>query len=235
MTVVRRVAILGSSISMVVRPREGQPYPRLLEHLLNDSGELWLVQNHSRVAATIDDVTAYLEEVVADQPDVVVFHYGHVEPILRPLRRKTWYGLWGVIVGESPRRARIRLLRQRAILTRNRIGLRRPWTPYVRYQRLLEDSLRYLRKETPARLFVLEANPGDAKIEGWGPGSLAAIRRYNEAAKAIADRVGARWFSLEELLSGGDVAELTPDGTHLSPEGHRLVAARLAAAVRDDR
>jgi lysophospholipase L1-like esterase len=228
---IRRVAVLGSSISMVVRPPEGVAYPHVLQRLLNERrpDDLWLVSNLSRVAATVDDAPLYLQQLVAERPEAIVLHYGHVEAVLRPQTRAAWHRTYGIIIGESRRGAAVRAVRKYAG-ARRRLGLRKQWTPPDRFQRMFNDSLRYLRKETGAALIVLEANPGDQKIETWGPGSLAEIARYNDMMRDVAAEQGAAWMPLDSFLPG-PIEEFIPDGTHFTPEAHVALASALADAV----
>ena len=229
---VRRVAVLGSSISLVVRPPEGVAYPLVLERLLNERSEdeLWLVSNLSGIAVTIDDAHRYLPQLVAERPEAIIVHYGHVEAIFRPQSLAAWHKTYGVIIGESPRGAAMRTVRRKVAGARRRLGLRKQWTPPDRFERTFRDVLRYLRKETGALLLVIEANPGDQKIEAWGPGSLAEIARYNAVMHEIAVEQGATWIALDAALPA-PLETLVPDGTHFTPEGHEVLASVLADAV----
>ena len=217
---------------MVVRPPEGVAYPRALERLLNERDEehLWLLDNRSVIAATVDDAAAYLPELVAERPEAVIVHYGHVEAIYRPQSRAAWHRTYGVIIGEPKWGPTVRTARRKVQGARRRLGLRKQWTPPERFRQTFNDVLRYLRKETGALLIVIEANPGDKKIEAWGPGSLAQIARYNETMRAVAAEQGALWLSLDSFLPG-PVETFVPDGTHFTPEGHAALASALADAV----
>jgi hypothetical protein len=230
--VIRRVSVLGSSISMIVRPSGGLPYPRVLEQLLNEQGsDIWLVENLSRVAATIDDLPEFLPKLVADRPDVVVIHYGHVESIFRPHSRAAWYRTFGVALGESHVDALVRNAKRTFARGRRRLGLLEQWTAIDRFERLFRDSLVYLRKETAASVIVLEANPASAKIEAWGRGSTAAIGRCNTVMRDVAHAEGARWLVLEAML-GEPLGEAIPDGTHFTGRAHAAVAEALNQEIQ---
>ena len=230
---IRRVAVLGSSISMLVRPKGiGLPYPRALERLLNqDAIDLWVVENLSRIAATIEDVAVYLPRLVADQPDVIVFHYGHVEAVQRPQTRSAWYRLHDVGPGAPPRRRHLAIVRAKYAGLRRRLRLRQQWTPLKRFQRVFRETLEYLAAETRATCIVIEANPGDEKVENWGPGSLAAIQRYNQAMCEIAAAGGAIWIPFDRAIRPEAIAYFIPDGTHFTAEGHLALASVLAKEI----
>jgi GDSL-like lipase/acylhydrolase family protein len=228
---IRRVAVLGSSISMIVRPAGGLSYPRALERILNEQhDDVWLVDNLSKIAATIDDLPGHLPRLVADRPEVIVIHYGHVEPIRRPHSRAEWHRTYGVVVGSSSLDERVRRARRRFAMGRRRLGILEQWTPLGRFERLLRDCLVYLRKETSAGLVVVEANPAGPKIEAWGPGSTLAVERCNDMMRSVAQAEGATWLALAPIL-GDPVADAIPDGTHFTEQAHSAVAEALAREI----
>jgi hypothetical protein len=214
---------------MVVRPKgQGESYPRVLEARLNELSEsLWIVDNLSRIAAMIDDTGAYMHRLVADRPDFVVLHFGHVEAIPRPLSRATWYRLHEVKPGSSAWRDRANLAQVRYAGVRRSLGLRRQWTSIERFRRGVAQVLTYLSDETRAQFLVVEANPGDARIEAWGPGSLAAIRAYNDVMRETSATFGAVWVPLSSFVRD-PVGEYIADGTHLTPRGHAMLGNVLA-------
>ena len=229
---IKRVAVLGSSISMLVRPIDRLPYPRTLERLLNeaDDDDVWIVDNYSTIAATVEDLPSYLPRLIADRPEAVIVHYGHVEPIFRPHNRSEWYRTFGVNFGDSPLRRRARAARRSLARSRQRLRLLEQWTPMERFEALLRDGLTYLRKETVSKLILIEANPGGPKIESWGPGSTAAIAGCNEVMRRVAADMGASWLDLESAL-GAPLSEAIPDGTHFSAEAHDALALAIQAAL----
>jgi lysophospholipase L1-like esterase len=88
-------------------------------------------------------------------------------------------------------------------------------------------------------ILLVEANPIGRRVEEYGPGSLAALERYNEAVRELALRYGAEYVPLEELYRCDpelrDIDVLLPDGTHFSARAHAAMAQVLGnriAAVR---
>jgi len=217
---------------MVVRPRgSGLPYPRVLESILSETtGEVWVVDNLSRVAAIASDSSTYADRLVADQPEAIVIHYGHVEAVRRPHSRASWYRIHEVRPGSPRWRPLLNWFRVRSAGARRVVGLRRQWMTLASYERALDELLGYLRSETLATLILVEASPGNDRIERWGPGSLGQIARYNDVSQRAASRFGAVWLSLEQA-AGSSHDEVCPDGTHLSGEGHRRLAEVLASIV----
>jgi lysophospholipase L1-like esterase len=98
----------------------------------------------------------------------------------------------------------------------------------------LRDSLDYLRKETTASVVVVEANPGNSKIETWGPGSMDAIARCNAMMRRVAGESGAQWLDLESAL-GIPIGDAAPDGTHFTAEAHAALADGLVKLIQADR
>ena len=240
---VRRIVVLGSSISCLVRPSgQGSPYPKVLENLLsqNDS-ELWLVENLSEVSATAEHMLPKLAHLVNVQPDVIVLHYGHVEAICRPHSRQMW--LWTHLYrpGANPMSRQIRIYWGLLYASaRRKLGLTQQWVRLPRFKRILNESLAYLRRETSAEVFLIEANPWNGLIETYGPGSYGEIEKYNDAIRECAKRYSANFVCLQELIGGEPfrrtLDQLIPDGTHFSAEAHSLLAEllanRIAAAFR---
>jgi lysophospholipase L1-like esterase len=229
---VRRLAVLGSSISMIVRPpRSGDPYPQLLERRLAEAtGDVWLVDNMSRVAAIIGDARAYVPRLVASQPDVIVIHYGHVEAVYRPQSRASWLRVHEVKPGSGAVAATINQLRTQFALVKRRLRIRRQWTSLPTFRRAADQLLDYLGKETRATFVLVEANPGDARVERWGPGTQAQIAAYNAVMREVADAHGAVWIPLAQFVRE-PVERFIADGTHLTSEGHTALAVAIARAV----
>jgi hypothetical protein len=224
--------VLGSSISMVVRPRgSGLPYPRVLEtRLAEATDDVWIVDNLSRIAATVEDARDYAHRLVADQPEAIVIHYGHVEAVRRPLSRRAWYRLHEIRPGGPPWRPLVIRAGTRFAAVKRRLRLFRQWMPIGPFGRGMDELLGYLAEETAARVIVVEANPGNARVEAWCPGSMAAIRLYNRVMFDSAARVGATWVPLASFVHGPN-EEFITDGTHLSGRGHVALADAIAEVV----
>lgn len=231
---VRRVVVLGSSISCLVRPSgQGLPYPAVLENLLNqDDSELWLVENLSEVAGTAEQMLPKLAHLVNIQPDVIILHYGHVEAIRRPHSRRMW--LWTHLYrpGANPVSRQIRIYWGLLYASaRRQLGWTRQWVRLPRFKRILNECLGYLRRETSAELFLIQANPWNGSIETYGPGSYGEIEKYNDAMRECAKRYSADFVSIQELTGEEPfrctLDQLIPDGTHFSAEAHSLLAELL--------
>lgn len=237
MSEIKRIAVMGSSISLLVRPAgDGVPYPRVLEGLLNRTGDAsWLVENLSGVAATADDAPALCPRVVAMQPDVIVLHYGHVEAIRRPHSRAAWEWTHLHVPGRTAFGERIREAGRWYAAAQRRLGVSEQWTPAARFERLIDGTLAYLSRETSARFIVMEPNPWNHTIERYGPGSRGEIERYAAILQDASARYGATWLSLEEIARcdafGRRIDALIPDGTHFSGAGHSAVALALHTKI----
>lgn len=235
---IRRVVVLGSSISCLVRPSgQGSPYPKVLENLLNQKdSELWLVENLSEVSGTAEQMLPKLAHLVNIQPDVIIIHYGYVEAIRRPHSRRMW--LWTHLYrpGANPAGRQIRIYWGLLYASaRRKLGLTRQWVRLLRFKRLLNECLAYLRRETSAEVFLVEANPWNESIETYGPGSHGEIEKYNDAMRECAKRYSADFVSIQELTYGEPfrrtLDQLIPDGTHFSAEAHSLLANLLLKRI----
>lgn len=232
---IRRVAVLGSSISMLVRPAgAGQPYPRILEQILNSRrDEIWLVQNLSDIAATVADVAVVARQLVAERPDYVVLQFGHVEAVLRPASRRAWQRAFLRSPGLSHQAQRRRRVWAWYSEARRRIGLRQQWIDAGTFERLLNGLVAYLQEEAGSSVILVEAPPGDDRLERYGKGSLAEISRFNKLIDAVARDRDAVLVRMEELTAGTELANIVTDGTHLSAAGHtrlgELIAERILA------
>src|SRR5947207_1641161 len=131
---IRRVAVLGSSITMIVRPHgEGTPFPRALERLLNeDADAVWLVESRSGIGAIVTDARRELAALVANPPDAIVIEYGHVEGVRRRQPRWVWQGAFMYRPGSPRWTAPLKWLGRRYADLRRRLGW---WTTWLRLER----------------------------------------------------------------------------------------------------
>jgi len=73
---VRRVAVFGDSFTEGQGVREADTYARVLERALNARGGAWEVLNFGRRGADFPELDATFEELLAFEPDVVVYGMG---------------------------------------------------------------------------------------------------------------------------------------------------------------
>ncbi len=237
----RRVYVLGSSISMVVRPQGGgETYPRVLEEILNASDKSpWLVENRSRIAGTIDDVPGLLQEILCARPEIVVLHHGFTEALLRPHSRRIWFWTYLRAPGRHPYSNALRTLGRWYSGARRRVGWMGQWVPPARFERRLAETVAYIRSETQARVIVIEANPWNELVERFNPGSRAHLDRYNAILRQAASREGAEMLGLDVLTQRDPghrpARDWIPDGTHFNAQGHRLLAGALAEVILSSR
>jgi len=218
---------------MLVRaPGTGKAFPRLLEELLNErSNEFWMVESLSRIAGMVSDADQYLSHLVANPPDVILLHYGHVEAVPRRQPRSVWLRSHLYKPGESERRRRLNVVGRKYSGARRRLGYWVQWLPQDDFRRRMSELIEYLQKETGARILVLEANPGDERLESIAPDVRAAVASYNEILRAVTAEHGVELVELSEASGGRPVVELTPDGTHFDAAAHLAVAAALARRI----
>ena len=211
-------------------------YPRALEAILNaDERDSWLVENRSRIAATIDDVPALLDEIVCAAPEFVVLDVGFPEALLRPHSRRQWYWTYLFVPGRHPYSRAFRTLGRWYSAVRRRFHLMEQWVPARRFERRLSETVAYLRSEAQANVILVEANPWNALVERWNPGSGPQIDLFNDILVRVASQEGAVFFPLDALSERDPghrpVGDWIPDGSHFNAEGHRLIAGALADLI----
>lgn len=232
-----RVVVSGSSISMLVWPRQpgGVAYPRLLEEMLNagEAGQ-WRVSNRSRVTGTILDAAADASRIVAEQPAVVTLHHGYNQAFRRPYSRGLWYFTYlSRPIPATPVRLLRSVARQYSHL-RSRLRPTRNWVVEKEFRRALAWTAKYLGSKAGASVVIIGLTPWSELLESYAPGSGAWIPRYELAVREVAAVCGAtyvpfRLFLQQAALSAA--ADIAPDGTHFSASGHLAVAQVLSRTV----
>lgn len=234
-----RVMVFGSSISMISRPAgSGPPYPKLLEHALNegDNRSIWMVENISSISGTIDDFPAHVGHVVAAQPDFVILHYGYPEALRRPQSRALWLWTHLYVPGLHPAKRNVKVMGRRWAGFRRRLGWLSPWVSATRFERVLREGVRYLQKECPGtKIVLIEINPSSPFIEHYAPGSSVNIQRFNDIQLQVASETQISVLTLEDVLFSGassqTLLDVMEDGTHFNGEGHRRLSAKLARLI----
>ncbi|MBV9495539.1 MAG: SGNH/GDSL hydrolase family protein [Acidobacteria bacterium] len=229
------VAILGSSVALLVRPprtsRAQGAYPRLLQDALAPE---WRVENLSRPTLDIADVFGMLRsDILPLDPDVVVLHVGVNECCPRFLPRRVWR--WAK---ESPRgrSSRPGPLRQVVIqvekLLRGTLAQRWAvsWFTAKEFEAVTGRFLDELCKETRARVIVAGTAVRTLRIERMLPSFRPLASRFDGILARLSRQSGAEFLDVGRIVDS-DPDHLQPDGIHFSADGHREIALALRQII----
>jgi len=207
-----------------------------MEAILNAKDEdSWLVENRSRIAGTIDDIPTLLDEIVCAAPDYVILDVGFPEALMRPHSRRQWYWTYLYVPGRHPKSRAFRTVGRWYSGVRRRLRLMEQWVSPDRFERMLSETVAYIRAEAQSQVILVEANPWNPIVERWNPGSGPQIELFNQILVRVAEREGAAFFSLVTVSDRDpahrSISDWIPDGSHFNAEGHRLMAAALADLI----
>lgn len=237
-----RIAVLGNSVALSVRPpvaTPGQgPFPRLLEVELRAAGLAVEVRSWARWSATIvDGHRLFEEEVLSFGPQQVVLCFGINECCPRMLPRS----LWTLLNQTDPTRGSLgRALARWASGALARVtpgvirtlGLR-GWMAPETFGALVDQLIRRVDKELKARVFVLGVTEPSDRVERALPGAKQGAHRFNEMLRVVTSRHSelCTFVDVSGLVAAGHDA-FAPDGIHWNLQGHRQVAGLLTDLLR---
>lgn len=242
------VSILGNSVPLLIQPLRQDAAEQTYAEILLDRG--WWVVNGTKQSAMVTDVYAYLEdECIRHFPDYVILHFGIVEATYRARPRwlqnifsmNAWNnsvinkGYNGPItrgvkfVGKKFYRKTI----ERIVFT---LGWQRRWVSPQRYRFVLRDICKRIFSDTPAKKIVVIGLPRVADwVEREAPGTNRSIDECNAIMKALAtEYVNILWLDVAEMQKQSNAA-ISPDGIHLTANGHHLLAERLMQLMTGER
>lgn len=242
-----RVVVLGSSHTVLVRPRRtggGGTYAECLVDELAERGLAADVANEGRWFEMTDRIFRRWDGSVAPRmPHVVVLHVGFVEcqPWVVPHAVHRWVLAWKTSLHPVARGVR-------PVVADPLRGAMQWWTPHwtrLTRQRLWKQSPRRFRAELDrligqtraelgALVLVLSIAPRSADwLVELMPDIDDRMARYDgiltDVVRSRDDRGVVRVDLAPVHAELGDAA--CPDGIHLSEAGHRRVAALLAAEI----
>lgn len=229
-----RVVVAGNSVALHVARREGAreagTYADHLRRRLEPLGGA--VVNVARRSNLVDeDDLEFMAHCQRNDPDAVVMQYGINEAAPRILSRPLWMWLKGP---QAYGRAKSLLRRIEGKLEPRLVRWTRAggWIGPKRFEELYRYKIGIVRKESAALPLVVGLGTPTADLERVLPGMTAAVERYNAVMRDLCGAEGAVFVDVQALLAGRG-ADLSPDGIHLTAEGHRLLGDRIWQHLRD--
>lgn len=243
----RRVVVVGNSLSVLLLGRTGEPgehtWPRLLERRLLAGGVEVVVENDARMYDLLPEGSRrYRRAGFSRFPDVLVVQYGTVE--MQPNVVPTWLSrhLTRNVAAERGVEGRwyrhvvsrawpaAREWQRWAAPRVGRFGWRVPPHRFAAELRRLVEVAR----TSGSRVVVFDIHPPGPTYRHFFPGIDARWRTLQstllDVVASFADDSGVSLFPASEIsASFGD--EHLPDGMHWTPPVHRAVADELAAML----
>lgn len=233
-----KIAVVGNSVSLRVRPPESYPNNKNYHGFLQDPSfteEItpfrFHVVNLANGGATVKSTFEQLDEIIRVFPDIYILNLGVVDASTRDIPR------WFFKLQHSSRRTilvRISKFIYHGILKRFRRMLvyLRFKSPFIRaksFERLYCLLVNLLLKETNALIIGMSINIGNERVERGLPGSQNNHKNYNYLIRSCLKRNRCRFLDLTDLDS--DI--FFPDGIHFSAQGHKKVAERLVQMINE--
>jgi lysophospholipase L1-like esterase len=232
-----KISVIGNSVALRVRPPQKRPlnqnYSQLLENYLNEDlvHRLALVNNYSISRALVTEMYKKREKFIRSFPDFYIINLGVCDASTRGV--PLWFA--NII-----KRREIPILTglfskiYYKIIKRNltffvKLRNKRPWISIKLFEKYYLKLIKYLLKETNARIILLPINPTTQIIENIIPGSKLNFCRYNKIISTVAKQYSFFYIQLNDLSPQIHC----PDGIHSSLEGRKKVASRLYKSIKE--
>jgi lysophospholipase L1-like esterase len=245
---VRRVMVVGDSFTEGQGVKEPDTYPRRLEALLNQTGSArWEVRNCGRRATDFPELYAAFEQVLAFEPDVIVYGMVLNDADRSPefQARQTYVNDWILDRGrilESGAASFVRPLDSRLFaMVHDRLEARRTSRATLRWYREMygepngagrERTEHYLREMNRRA----RASGARLLVASWP--LLVSLDRYpfadvQETIARFCVAAGIPWHDLLPVLQGRPTESLWvhPVDMHPNEIAHRLAAESLVQPV----
>jgi hypothetical protein len=245
-----RVLVKGASTVLITSfmdgPRTDMPYNRVIEDELLAAGQPAEVRTTARISElTKRAMKVWDQEILTWSPDVVIYHYGHMETIHLMIPRWLERHANSQHGRPQPVRSRYRKLllkpayRQLGLLQKRVDAALPAGVTNARIRRTtrdLQQLITHARWVASPLVLVPELLPAGHTYQKWFPGVDRRIEAVNASFGQMIDGFAEpdiRSFSLakvvEPVLEPGD--EAMPDGGHFSPKVHRAIGTAMAAEI----
>ena len=233
-----KVSIVGNSVGLRIRPPESYPnnknYGMLLEEMLQEKypDTMVLVNNLCIGRATLWDVLEKSGDILNTFPNYYIVNLGVTDASTREI--PLWFS--DIINRDRPSLFKkvlrglyiyiIRKVRPQLVFLRGKTT----WTSKKSFKNYFDKFIGFLNKESNARIIIISINNATRRIEDQLPGSTKNYIEYNEIIKTIADKHKAYYINSSDIQH-----EIhSPDGIHLSLEGHKIFANRIFEVIEKE-
>jgi hypothetical protein len=243
-----RAVVFAPSIGQQVCSRhldpEQGPYPTLLAETLAVDGVRADVRNASMgLGMVYDAVQAWERNAFTHWPHLVVLQYGIGEAYPAFIPRWLHMKAWGVARTDGPFDRRINGFMQKRWGWFQKLSTRldRPWMPGKLSVRRFRDQFRrlvlYSLNWTGAVVVVIGPHPPNFRLMKLTGAYPAKRAKFEQIMKEIVEkhpRCGYIDFQrVQDAIDPDDFQKTLPDGLHLVPEAHRILAQYIADEYRE--
>lgn len=231
-----KVAVIGNSVGLRVRPPQPYPenktYSQLLEHALLAQGYVGVqVENLCIGRSTVREVLEQGDNILRSFPDVYILNMGITDCSTRDIP------LWFSNLIFSSRTSFLRNVAaaiHKFLIIPNRkffviLRGKRSWYSPRRFKRYYTKLIKDLLKNTNSILILMKINVCTERVENELPGTRRNIVRFNRIIDELAEIAPERIQLIE--TDGLDPETDMPDGIHYSRKGHDKITKRLFHVV----
>jgi lysophospholipase L1-like esterase len=231
-----KIAIIGNSVGLRVRPPEPYPYnmtyTQKMRLALAGEGICVEVENFCKGRSTVREVLEQGDQIIRSFPDFYIINIGITDASTREI--PLWFS--NLIFASRTSFARnIAAAIHNFIFLPNRrfftnIRGRRSWINPKKFLHFYGKLVRDLIKNTNAYILMLKINDCTERVENQLPGTKRNIVHYNQIVGEIVSLAPDRIELIDTSDLNPDID--LPDGIHYSKTGHNVIAERLMMAIR---
>jgi lysophospholipase L1-like esterase len=229
-----KIVILGNSVVLNMVPPRTQKNDGVFAELLASSlvtkgvdASVIISAEHGTVIT--EGLRSLERNALRHFPDVVIINYGIVDCTPR-LFAKWWVNYvkmrspWPI---EDTLKVFFRKITSGLSNGYLRIIKGRSWVPISVFRKALCMMLDNIRRETMARIILVNIPPSTPKRDSAIKGLDEEIVRYNSAIEDIARLKGAFVIDAYRITQKWGVTEILPEGFHYNARGHALIAEEI--------
>lgn len=227
-----KIAILGDSVSLRVRPVRLGPHEMTYGEHLSQNNPDWLVINLGKGATSIQYQTADMDTIIRQFPDYYILNFGIVDCSTRSVPQWVFRFINTIKPNECLIRRWVRKLtdflekknRKTLVLLRGK----KSWTSEKTFKSTYQKTINLLKKETGAHIVCLGINQTDDRVESHLPGTKHKISTYNQLIKSACENTGSTFIDTYNLID----LNRTPDGIHFDALGHEQIGRIIGEAIK---
>lgn len=228
----KKITIIGNSVALRKRPPVPLPYNltygELLERNLNKIVlKPFQVNNIAKQRNHLKDILSNLDSYVQTFPDFYILNIGIVEATTRDIP------LWLSDIKDLQEKqfkvtSRLVNFLYNELIKQHRsffvkIRGKRSWYSKKAFEKYYDLLISRLKKETNAKLILLQINGPSKRLESLAPGTNKNIIEFNKRINTLGNIHHIPVITTEHLVE----EVIFPDGVHYSTEGHKIIAEKI--------